>query len=140
MRQTARLILAALLFAAPLLTAQTPASTSAQSPAPAPTAPAMKTWFIRLIPPRPDFDKTLTDAETKLMQEHFVYWKDLNAKGICIFGGPVLDPKGVFGVIVVRAASEEDARALGSGDPTVKGGVKHIEVAEMKVAFVPKAH
>jgi len=124
-------MLAVLLFAALLLTAQ--------SPAPAPTAPVMKTWFIRLIPPRPDFDKTLTDGETKLMEEHFVYWKDLNAKGICIFGGPVLDPKGVFGVVVVRAASEEDARALGSGDPSVKSGMNHIEVAEIKVAFVPKA-
>ena len=77
------------------------------------TAPAMKTWFIRLIPPRSTFMQDMTESERKLMEEHFVYWKDLFAKGACLFGGPVLDPKGVYGVLVVKAASEDEARALG---------------------------
>lgn len=71
------------------------------------------------------------------MRQHFVYWKDLSDKGVCLFGGPVLDPKGVYGILVVRAASEDEARALGSGDPSVKAGVNKIEVAEMRVVFVP---
>jgi len=97
----------------------------------------MKTWLIRIIPPRPTFDKDASAAEQALMDEHFAYWKDLNAKGVCLFGGPVLDPKGVFGILVVRAASEDEARALGNGDPSVKAGLNNIEVAEMRVAFVP---
>jgi uncharacterized protein len=100
----------------------------------------MKSWLIRLIPPRPTFDKDATPAEEALMEQHFAYWKDLNAKGICEFGGPVLDPKGVYGILVVRANSEDEARALGDADPSVKAGVNKIEVAEIRVAFVPVQH
>lgn len=81
----------------------------------------------------------MTDAELQLMKEHYVYWEDQFKKGVCLFGGPVFDPKGVYGVLVVVAASEDEARAIGSADPSVKGGVNRLEVAEMKVAFPPKA-
>src|ERR1035441_3261769 len=66
------------------------------------TAPAQKTWLIRLILPRPTFDKDMNEAEQKLMEQHFVYWKGLFEKGVCLFGGPVLDPHGVYGVLVVE--------------------------------------
>jgi uncharacterized protein len=98
----------------------------------------MKTWFIRLIPPRPTFANDMTPDEEKVMNQHFAYWKDLNVKHVCLFGGPVLDPKGAFGVIIVRAATEADARALAEADPSVKAGINHIEVAEMIVAFIPQ--
>jgi uncharacterized protein YciI len=132
---------AALVSAAGLVCAlahQVEAQTAASSQTPAP--PAMKTWFIRLIPSRPNFDKTLSESEEKLMKEHFVYLKELFDKGVCIFAGPVLDPKGVYGVMAFRAASEDEARDLASADPSVKAGVNRIEVAEMRVAFPPKAH
>jgi uncharacterized protein YciI len=97
----------------------------------------MKTWLIRIIPPRPHFDQDATPAEQALMEQHNNYWKDLNEKGVCLFGGPVLDPRGVYGILAVRAATEDVARALGNGDPAVKGGMIKIEVAEMRVLFVP---
>jgi uncharacterized protein len=100
----------------------------------------VKSWLIRLIPPRPTFDKDATPAEEALMDHHLAYWKDLNAKGICEFGGPVLDAKGVYGILVVRANSEDEARALGDADPSVKAGVNKIEIAEIRVAFVPVQH
>jgi uncharacterized protein YciI len=133
MKLTPFLLAALLLSLAPVEFAQAPAA----NPAPAPAEPVMKSWLIRLIPPRPTFADDATPAEQALMEQHFAYWKDLNEKGVCIFGGPVLDPKGVYGILVVRAASEEEARALGAGDPSVKAGVNKIEVAEMRVAFVP---
>jgi len=71
-------------------------------------------------------------------EQHFVYWTDQFAKGVCLFGGPVLDPRGVYGVLAIRAASEDEARALASGDPSVKAGLNRIEIAEMKIAFLPK--
>lgn len=127
-----RVLLAAFLLSlTPGLIAQAAAASSAE------TKPAMKTWLIRLIPPRPTFADDASPAEQALMQRHFVYWKDLNQKGVCLFGGPVLDPKGVYGILVVKAATEDEARALGAGDPSVKGGVNKIDVAEMRVAFVP---
>ena len=114
--------------------AQTPATTLT----PKPETPPMKSWFIRIIPPRPTFDKDASPAELDLMQQHFVYWKALFDKGVCVFGGPVLDKKGVYGVIAVRAATEDEARALGEDDPSVKAGLNKIEVAEMRIAFLPK--
>jgi uncharacterized protein YciI len=139
------LIAALLLGLAPVQFAQAPAANApaaapAASPSPTEAKPPMKSWLIRIIPPRPTFDKDSMPAEDALMEQHFAYWKDLNDKGVCIFGGPVLDPKGVYGIIVVRAVDEDGARALGDGDPSVKAGLIKIDVAEMKVAFVPVHH
>jgi uncharacterized protein len=137
MKRTICLLFAvfALLTSAAGVRAQAPAA--GQQPAPA--APAMKSWFLRLIPPRPTFDKDMTDAEGALMEQHFIYWKAQFDKGVCVFGGPVLDPRGVYGVLAIRAATEEEARALADGDPSVKAGLNKMEVAEMKIAFLPAA-
>jgi uncharacterized protein YciI len=102
--------------------------------------PALKTWFVRLIPPRPNFDKDLSASEQKLMDAHFLYWKDLFDRGVCLFGGPVFDPRGVYGVLAIRAAGEDQARAIAAADPSVKAGLNRIEVAEMRVAFPPGTH
>jgi uncharacterized protein YciI len=134
MRSPVRFLLAILLFAAATLCAQTPAANLD----PAAPAPAQKSWFVRLIPPRPTFDKDMTDAEGKLMDLHFAYWKDEFAKGVCVFGGPVFDSKGVYGVLAIRAATEDEARAIASADPSVKAGMNRIEVSEMRIAFLPK--
>jgi uncharacterized protein YciI len=134
MKRTICLLFAALLVSTAGMGAQAPAAD--QKPVPA--APAMRTWFLRLIPPRPTFDKDMTDAEGALMEQHFIYWKTQFDKGVCVFGGPVLDPRGVYGVLAIRAATEEEARALADGDPSVKAGLNKMEVAEMKIAFLPK--
>jgi len=97
---------------------------------------AKKTWFVRLIPPRPTFDKDMSPEETKAMQAHFVYWKDQFDKGICLFGGPVLDPRGVYGVLAIVAATEVEAKAIAEADPSVKAGINKVEVAEMRIAFL----
>lgn len=121
-------------------TAQVQQAAPAPNASPAPAKPPMKSWLIRIIPPRPTFDKDSTPAEDALMDQHFAYWKDLNDKGICIFGGPVLDPKGVYGIIIVRAATEDEANALAAGDPSVKAGLNKNEIAQMVVAFIPVHH
>jgi len=127
--------LAVLLLAAGCALMQPVAAQTAPASQP---APARKTWFVRLIPPRPTFDKDMNEAERKLMEQHFVYWKAEFEKGVCLFGGPVLDPRGVYGVLAIEAASEDEARAIAAADPSVKAGVNRIEVAEMRVAFLKK--
>jgi uncharacterized protein YciI len=125
----------------PVMNAHSPVampSAAAQSAPASQLPPARKAWFIRLIPPRPTFDKDTTGAEQKLMDQHFLYWNGLFEKGVCVFGGPVLDPTGVYGVLAVWAAGEEEARALADADPSVKAGLNRIEVAEMRIAFLQK--
>ncbi|HVN93597.1 MAG TPA: YciI family protein [Terracidiphilus sp.] len=142
MKPFSLLVAALLLGSGPVLFGQSqpgtaPATVPAGSPPAGLPAPPLKSWLIKIIPPRPTFDKDGTPAENALMSQHFVYWKDLNAKGVCIFGGPVLDPKGVYGIIVVRAATLDEAKALAAGDPSVKAGLIKNDIAEMAVAFVP---
>lgn len=135
--KTVNLFVAALILSL-LPTLYQPASAANSNVAEAQTA--AKSWLIRLVPPRPTFSSDATPTEQALMEQHLTYWKELNKKGICEFGGPVLDPKGAYGILVVRAKTEKEAQALGDADPSVKGGLNKIEVAEMNVAFVPMQH
>jgi uncharacterized protein YciI len=140
MKNPALLLLPLLLLAAPMARAQAAAPTPAtqgQAAATPLAAPPLKSWFIRLVP-RPTFLKDMTEDEKKVMEEHYAYWKALFDKGVCVFGGPVLDPNGVFGVLAVKATTENEARELAAGDPSVKAGINKIEVSEMKIAFLPK--
>jgi hypothetical protein len=41
-------------------------------------------------------------------------------------------------VAAIRAATEGEARQIASADPSVKAGLNRIEVAEMKIAFLPQ--
>jgi uncharacterized protein len=79
----------------------------------------------------------MTEAERKVMQEHAIYWKDLTERRIAIVFGPVLDPKGMWGVAIVEVADEADAPALGTNDPAVQAGLT-FEVFSMPGAIVRK--
>jgi uncharacterized protein len=99
----------------------------------------MKTWLVRLIPPRPSFAEDITPAEGDLMEAHANYLQELFERGVCLFGGPVFDPRGVYGIAVIAAEDEAAARASASADPCVKAGLQRMEIAEMRLAFPPHA-
>ena len=80
----------------------------------------MKHFFIKLIPPRSLFHMDMSDVERSVMEEHSVYWKNLQEQGVAAIYGPVFDPKGVWGMGVVEAQNEEEARKIISNDPSVK--------------------
>lgn len=74
----------------------------------------------------------MTPAEQELMEKHAAYWADLFKTGKVLILGPVIDPKGVFGFMVVQC-TEAEAHAMANGDPTVKAGMNKIEVMPMHV-------
>lgn len=80
----------------------------------------MPYFFLKLIAPRPTFAMDMNDAEKKMMQEHFLYWKDRQAKGDVLVFGPVMDPAGPFGMGIVTVENEAAARAFAAGDPAIK--------------------
>jgi len=82
----------------------------------------MPFFFCRLNPPRPDFAKSMTDAERALMGQHAAYLKAKQAKGTVVLFGPVGDPKGVWGLGILECTDETQARALTDNDPTVQSG------------------
>ena len=78
---------------------------------------------MRLIPPRPAFPKDMTAIESAVMQQHFAYWSRLADQGTAVVYGPVDDPKGAWGLAVVRVADEDESRTLQANDPAIQSGL-----------------
>jgi uncharacterized protein YndB with AHSA1/START domain len=87
-------------------------------------APAQDNSFyvLRLIPPRPSFAGDMTPEEATIMQEHVAYWSDHLNQGRALIFGPVADPKGSWGLGVVRVADEAQVRAIEERDPAIRSG------------------
>ena len=83
----------------------------------------MPHFFLKLIAPRPTFAMDMNDAEKKLMQEHSLYWKGRQDKGEVLVFGPVLDPKGPYGMGIISVSDEAGARAFAAGDPVMKANI-----------------
>lgn len=62
------------------------------------------------------------------LPNHLAYQKDMEAKGALVLAGPLSDLTGEemqgCGLIVYRAASFEDARAMAEADPMHKAGAR----------------
>jgi uncharacterized protein YciI len=80
----------------------------------------MPHFLLKLVAPRPSFAMDLNDNEKKMMQEHFLYWKEHQQRGEVLVFGPVLDPAGPYGMGVVEASDEASARTFAAGDPVMK--------------------
>jgi uncharacterized protein len=83
----------------------------------------MKPFLSRLLPPRPTFPADMTAEEGAAMQAHGVYLRGLAEKGVAIAFGPVLDPKGPWGVGIFRVESEEQMQEIARNDPAISSGL-----------------
>jgi uncharacterized protein YciI len=92
----------------------------------------MAYFFFKLVPARPGFSSaTMTDEGRQIMQDHVGYWTDQRDKGVALIFGPVLDPKGVFGMGVIETDDEAAAQRLSEEDPAVKSGLQRTEIYPM---------
>lgn len=87
--------------------------------------------ILRLDPPRATFQQDMTDAERQIMREHVAYWTDQVNKGTMLIFGPVLDPKGGWGVGILEADNIEAVHQLTFEDPVIKAGTHTVEVLPM---------
>ena len=85
-------------------------------------ATALKIFHCRLIPPRPDFAFTMTEEERALMGQHADYLRGRLRDGTMIMAGPVADPAGPWGLLILRVGSEAEARAVTDADPVSRSG------------------
>ena len=127
---------------------EAPAATTAQAgracsagsePISAPPLQSAKPKFFltRLIPPRPDFPRTMSTEEAAAMAKHAAYCRGLLASGQAVVFGPVADPAGVWGLGVVKAADEAAAMAITDADPVIRSGLGlRYEVVPMISAIV----
>ncbi|MBO6892565.1 MAG: hypothetical protein JJ866_11545 [Roseibium sp.] len=83
---------------------------------------ALELYVVNTRPVGPDADIPGS------LPDHLAYQARLEAEGKLVFAGPVSDSSGEEmtgeGMIIYRAASLEDARALAAADPMHKNGVR----------------
>jgi uncharacterized protein YciI len=79
-----------------------------------------KYFFVKLIPRRPDFAQTMSDAERAIMKEHAAYWASFMEQGKILVYGPVFDPKGTYGAGVMAVENEEEVLAFTANDPAAQ--------------------
>jgi uncharacterized protein YciI len=93
----------------------------------------MPHFFCKLIGPRPTFPADMTADERMSMQRHAEYWKSHMNKGAVHVYGPVMDPKGAFGMGVIEAADMNAAQQFAAADPVMKEKIGFtIEISPMR--------
>lgn len=83
----------------------------------------MPYFLYRLTPPRPTFPADITPEEGAAMHRHFGFWQEQVTEGRALVVGPVMDPKGAYGIAVLSAADETHATALCAKDPVLAAGL-----------------
>ncbi|UCD64181.1 MAG: SRPBCC domain-containing protein [Candidatus Zixiibacteriota bacterium] len=91
-------------------------------------------FFVQLLGTREGWPNDMTPGEEQIMTEHYHYLEGLVKQGKVITAGPVFDP--VFGLIIVKAASKAEARALIEKDPSVTAGLHTFEIHPMRVSLL----
>jgi hypothetical protein len=79
----------------------------------------MAHFLYKLIPPRPTFPGDMTEDEGAIMQEHFGYWGSLIKAQQAVAYGPVMDPKGSYGIAVIEVEDEAAATGIAENDPAI---------------------
>jgi hypothetical protein len=92
-------------------------------------------YALFLNPPRTSFMHDMSDEERGIMQRHIVYWTDCMNKGMVLAFGPVLDPKGDYGLGLVEVENEQQMLDMIANDPA--NGLNNYEYFLMK-AVTPK--
>jgi uncharacterized protein YciI len=89
-------------------------------------------YFIR--PHKENFAETMTEEEGNIMGTHFLYLQDLLNAGKLILAGPELTGK--FGIAVIEAESEDEAKEIMLNDPAVKSGIVKYELYPYRVSLL----
>jgi len=93
---------------------------------------AFQYFYLKLNPPRASFTFDMSNEERSIMQHHVAYWKPFVDAGIALALGPVLDPKGGFGIAIIGVEDEKQLETLIANDPA--NGLNKYEIYPMKVS------
>ncbi len=86
----------------------------------------IKHYYAIIKPYRQDFITNPKESEDKIMEEHFYYLKSLLEQNKLFLAGPTLIPEDPFGLIILEANSEEEAKNLLENDPSVKTEIQKV--------------
>jgi uncharacterized protein YciI len=91
--------------------------------------------FIYILKSKKEnFNETGTEEEFSIMGEHFIHLKELLKNNVLILAGPELNAK--FGIAVIEAENEKEARKIMDSDPAIKKGVMNAELYPFRVSLL----
>lgn len=93
-------------------------------------------YFVLFHTPGPGWKAGVSFRDQPGVMDHVGYMGQFLAQGQLVMGGPFLDDSG--GMMIMRAASIEEARARALADPTVKGGLLKVMVRPWLAAMIGK--
>jgi uncharacterized protein YciI len=98
----------------------------------------MPHYAYRVIPKRPDFIRTMSEADRAIIGRHWNYLQEQFAAGKINVVGRC--EHGEYGLTIVEVPSPEEARQIMQGDPAVAEGLMDAEMHEFRLLlFRPPA-
>jgi uncharacterized protein len=83
----------------------------------------------------------LNPDERKAMSDHFDYLQYLMGKGTVILAGRTQNNDySSFGIVIIKADSDEEARRIVENDPSVKARVVRAELYPYKIALLKESN
>ncbi len=77
-----------------------------------------------------------TAEEQEIVGEHFKHLQALTAQGVTLLVGRTQDNSArTFGIVILRADSEVQAREIMNSDPAVRRGIMQAELFPFRVAL-----
>ncbi len=81
-----------------------------------------------------------TPAEAEIISRHFAYLQQLTEQGVVVLAGRTLNTdERSFGIVIMRADSEEAARDVMEHDPAVAHQVMRAELYPYRIALMAKS-
>lgn len=103
-------------------------STPAGLDRPAAAQEKMTTYQLVILKKGPEAATASTPAGQATLKEHVAHMYKLGAEGKAMVAGPFTDGGEIQGIIMMKAASPEQAREWEALDPAVKAGIFSMEV------------
>ncbi len=98
----------------------------------------MATYLYKIQPVRPEMlTEGSNETEKRIVSEHFLYLEDLMGKGVLVLAGRTLNKDySSFGITIINAESDEEARKIMHEDPAVKNHVMRAELYPYRIALL----
>jgi uncharacterized protein YciI len=100
--------------------------------------PDVPLFLYRIQPVRPEMlSEGATPDEDRIISEHFAYLQRLTQAGVVLLAGRTLntDPS-AFGIVILTAGSEQEARRIMHDDPAVAQRVMRAELHPYRIALL----
>ncbi len=95
-------------------------------------------YLLQLHGTRPDWPEGMSESESRIMSEHFVYLKTLTERGSCLLAGPVFPHNGqpAIGLVVLECDDMDQARRIAENDPSVREGLHSFTLRPMRASLL----